>query len=91
MDPTDTRPGESSGEAHGASPGWGVAAVLWGTTLAIFWPALRWLLSVTLDQQQLLQSFDGIGHMLRIALRQHRNKLVTRQTPGNIGAAQHAL
>ena len=41
--------------------------------------------------QQLLQAFDGIGHMLRIALRQHGNKLVTRQTPGNIAAAQHAL
>ena len=29
--------------------------------------------------------------MLRIALRQHGNKLVARQTPGNIAAAQHAL
>jgi hypothetical protein len=27
--------------------------------------------------------------MLGIALRQHGHKLVTRQAPGNIGAAQH--
>lgn len=35
--------------------------MLWGITLVIFWPALRWLLSVTLDQQQLLQAFAIFG------------------------------
>ncbi len=61
MEATDTRPGEASGEAHGASPGWAAAAILWGTTLAIFWPALRWLVAVTLDQQQLVQAFVVFG------------------------------
>lgn len=50
-----------SGEAPGGLSRWGVAALLWGITLAIFWPALRWLVSVTLDQQQLLQAFAVFG------------------------------
>lgn len=50
-----------SGGVPGATPRWGVAAILWGITVAIFWPALRWLVSVTLDQQQLLQAFAVFG------------------------------
>lgn len=57
-----------SGPRHGESGGaaaflWrhGPAVALWGVTLVIFWPALRWLMSITLDQQQLLQSFVVFG------------------------------
>lgn len=49
----------------GVSPGgwsrWGAPLALWALTLVIFWPALRWLMTVTLDQQQLLQAVAVFG------------------------------
>ena len=42
-------------------------------------------------RQQLLQPLNGARHLVGIALRQHGDKLITRQTPRNIGGAQHLL
>jgi len=68
----------------GRGGGW-LAVALWTITLAVFWPAVRWLLSVTLDQRQLLQAFVVFGFSgLLLILGDSRLKAVWRFETGSI-------